>query len=195
MQIFHADKTAHFKIVYHGAGLGGKTTNMHQIFSRLKPEQRLSQNVIEVPTQQDKTLTFDFMPLTIGKIGMYEVVLKFYTVPGQVHYENSRKLILDDVDGVVFVADSQPELRNENIRMLNELQESLKAQNSDNEVVTILQLNKRDLPDVMDVEQMLSGLQKNDEAYYEASAINGNGVMETMQTIVQMVISNFRSSK
>lgn len=195
MQIFHDDKTAHFKIVYHGAGLCGKTTNMHQIFTRLKPEQKLSQKIMEVPTQQDKTLTFDFMPLTIGKIGMYDVVLKFYTVPGQVHYENSRKLILDDVDGVVFVADSQPELRNENIRMLAELQETLKAQDSENDVVTILQLNKRDLPDVMDVEMMLSDLQKNDEAYYEASALTGTGVMETMQTIVQMVIANFRKDK
>lgn len=194
MKIFHEDKAAHFKIVYHGVGLGGKTTNLHQIFSRLKPEQKLSQSIMEVPTTEDKTLTFDCMPLTIGKIGMYQVVLKFYTVPGQVHYEKSRKLILDDVDGVVFVADSQPELRNENVRMLGELQDTLKAQNSNNDVVTVLQLNKRDLPDVMSVEQMLSDLQKDDEAYYEASAINGTGVMETMQTIVQMVIANFRKS-
>lgn len=194
MQIHREDKTIHLKIVYHGVGLGGKTTNLHQIFNRVRPEQKLSQEIMEIPTQEDKTLTFDIMPLTIGSIRGYTAQFSFYTVPGQVHYINSRRLILEDVDGVVFVADSQPAMREENKRMLAELKGFLKQMNY-SDVALALQFNKRDLPNVMSVELMAQDLLENDEPYFEASAISGTGVMETMQTIVQMTIANHYPSK
>lgn len=189
MEINRQDKTVHFKIVYHGVGLGGKTTNLHSIFERVRPEQKLSQEIMEIPTQEDKTLSFDIMPLTIGSIRGYTALFSFYTVPGQVHYKNSRKLILEGVDGVVFVADSQVMMREENKRMLAELKDFLKERNY-KDVCLALQFNKRDLPGIMDVEMMTQDLLENDEPFFEASAVNGTGVMETMQTIVQMSISS-----
>lgn len=190
MRLFREDKQAHFKIVYHGAGLCGKTTNMHQIFRRLQPEQKLTPEIVEIPTQQDKTLSFDFMPLSIGKIGAYAAVFEFYTVPGQVHYQSSRKLILDGVDGVVFVADSQNQMKEENIRMLEELKSYLRVIKPNEEIPIALQFNKRDLFNVMPVEMMLDDLQEKDEPWFEGSALSGEGVMETMQTIVRMVLAN-----
>lgn len=194
MEIFQNEKAVLFKIVYYGPGLCGKTTNLQQVFRRLQPEQRLSDEIMEIPTQTDKTLTFDFMPLTIGKLGVYTVKLSFYTVPGQVHYQASRKLILQDVDGLVFVADSQAAMRDENIRTLSEMNDFLKAQGSEN-IPLVLQFNKRDLHETMNVQELAKDLQQNDEPWFEASALTGEGVMETMQTIVRMTVANANPSK
>lgn len=181
-----SDKTIQFKIVYHGPGLCGKTTNLQQIFTRVRPDQKLSQSIMEIPTQEDKTLSFDLMPLSIGSIKGYTATFSFYTVPGQVHYQTSRKLILEDVDGVVFVADSQRQLRNENIRMLEELKKTV----NNPELPLVFQFNKRDLPDIMDIETMKEDLLEEGEPYYEAVAIKGIGIMETYQTIVNLTVSN-----
>ena len=194
MEIIRDEKAVLFKIVYYGPGLCGKTTNLQQIFEKLKPEQRLTQEIMTIPTQTDKTLTFDFMPLTIGKLGSYTVKLSFYTVPGQVHYQASRKIILQDVDGLVFVADSQVSMREENVKTLREMKEFLHAQGSEN-IPLVLQLNKRDLSGVMTVDAMLRDLQNGDEPFFAAAAIDGEGVMETMQTVVRMTVANANISK
>jgi signal recognition particle receptor subunit beta len=190
METLQNEKSVLFKIVYYGPGLCGKTTNLQQIFARLKPEQKLTQSIIEIPTQTDQTLSFDFMPLSVGKIGSYTVKLSFYTVPGQVHYQASRKLILQDADGVVFVADSQPAIRQQNRQTLSEMKNYLKAQNL-GEIPMVLQFNKRDLTNVMSVEEMARDLQGEREApWFEAAAIEGIGVMETMQTIIRMTVAS-----
>lgn len=180
------NKTIHVKIVYHGPGLCGKTTNLQQIFARVRPDQKLSQAIMEIPTQEDKTLSFDLMPLSIGSIKGYTATFSFYTVPGQVHYQTSRKLILEDVDGVVFVADSQRQLRDENLRMLDELKKTI----NNPEVPIVFQFNKRDLPDIMDVETMKADLLEENEPYYEAIATHGEGIIETYQTIVNLTVTN-----
>ena len=185
--IYNRDnKTIQFKIVYHGPGLCGKTTNLHQIFARVRPDQKISQEIMEIPTQEDKTLSFDLIPLSIGSIKGYTATFSFYTVPGQVHYQTSRKLILEDVDGVVFVADSQKQIRDENIRMLDELRKIV----NNPELPLVFQFNKRDLPDVMDVETMQADLIDEDQPFYEAVATQGIGIMETFQTIVRLTVSN-----
>ncbi len=191
MRIFQNEKTVIFKIVYYGPGLCGKTTNLQQVFARLQPEQKLSPEIIEIPTQTDKTLTFDFLPLTVGKIGAFKVKFSFYTVPGQVHYQASRKLILQDVDGLVFVADSQNEMRDENIRTLEEMNGFLKAQRLE-DVPVVLQFNKRDLSNVMTVQEMAKDLQLHDEPWFQASALTGEGVMETMRTISRITVANVK---
>lgn len=190
MQVHREDKSIHFKIVYHGPALCGKTTNLMEIFNRVRPEQRLSPSVLEIPTKEDKTLTYDIMPLTMGNIKGYTPVFSIYTVPGQVYYKNSRRMILQDVDGVVFVADSQPEMREANIEILKELNDYLKEQNS-SDTVQVFQFNKRDLSDVMDVETMKRDLIGAGGApYFEAAAIEGDGVMETLQTILKLTVAN-----
>ena len=191
MEINYGDKSILFKVVYHGPGLCGKTTNLQEIFRRSRPEQRLSQSILEIPTTEDKTLTFDLLPMNIGQIRGLTATFSFYTVPGQVHYKKSRELILQGVDGVVFVADSQPEMRDENIRMLGELKGYLHTMNlPDTPIVT--QFNKRDLPGVMDVGLMKKDLlEKVDDLYYEAIALDGTGVMETMETVVRLAVAQY----
>ena len=189
MEINRGDKSILFKIVYHGPGLCGKTTNLQEIFRRSHAEQRLSDSIVEIPTMEDKTLTFDLLPLNIGKIRGYTATFSFYTVPGQVHYQKSRQLILEGVDGVVFVADSQASMRDENIRMLGELKEYLRAMNLENTPL-VTQFNKRDLPSVMDVGIMKQDLLADgDGTYFEAIALDGTGVMETMETIIRLAVA------
>jgi signal recognition particle receptor subunit beta len=201
MFVNRQDGSIHLKIVYHGAGLCGKTTNLQEIFKRTRAEQKLSQSIMEIPTKEDKTLSYDIMPLTTqNKIRGLTPVFSFWTVPGQVHYKSSRKLILEDVDGIVFVADSQSSQRNGNILMLAEMKAILEELNTAKKldlenIALVFQFNKRDLPGIMDAETLKQDLGIMDEPCFEASAINGVGVMETMQTIVQMTISNNYPSK
>lgn len=156
---------------------------------------------MEIQTQEDRTLSYDNVPLTTQrKIGGYTPVFFFYTVPGQVRYKNSRKLIFDDVNGIVSAADSQKEMREKDIWMLAELNETLKELSVLNKVTLedialVLQFNKRYLPDAINADAMLLDLVKAEEPIFEASVINGEGVMETMQTIVQMAIENYYTSK
>lgn len=188
MKINWAEKTAYAKIVYYGPGLGGKTTNLQKLFDMLPPESR-SKTLETIPTQTDRTLFFDFMPVNVGKVGLFDVKLGVYTVPGQTFYHATRKAVLFGTTAVVFVADSQPLMREENQRSLSELKEFLATYNiMYNEIPSVIQFNKRDLPDIMPVELMTGDLQKNREVCIEACAIDGTGVMETLNTITKMAI-------
>jgi len=162
------------KIVYYGAGLGGKTTNLQQIFDKTNEKQK--GKMISLATETDRTLFFDFLPLDLGTVRGFKTRFHLYTVPGQVFYDASRKLILRGVDGVVFVADSQPERMDANVEALENLQENLKEHGYDfTKIPYVLQLNKRDLPNVLPVEELKKELVKKNEAVFEAVAFQGSG--------------------
>ena len=165
------------KIVYYGAGLGGKTTNLQHIFDKTNEKQK--GKMISLATETDRTLFFDFLPLDLGTVRGFKTRFHLYTVPGQVFYDASRKLILRGVDGVVFVADSQPERMDANIEALDNLQDNLKEHGYDfKKIPYVLQLNKRDLPNVMPVDVLKKELSKKNEAVFEAVAFQGSGVIE-----------------
>lgn len=195
MEYFKDEKVVLFRIVYYGPGLCGKTTNLHQIFSRLQPSERLSQSILEIPTQTDRTLTFDCLPMSAGTINGNTVKLQLFTVPGQVHYQASRKLILKGADGVVFVADSQRSMQEQNQISISEMKIYMKSMNIGDSPI-VLQYNKQDLPDAMDFEEMERDLQGERESpSFNASAISGTGVMETMNTIVKLVKSKVKKNR
>ena len=155
------------KIVYYGAGLGGKTTNLQHIFDKTVDKQK--SKMISLATETDRTLFFDFLPLDLGTVRGFRTRFHLYTVPGQVFYDASRKLILRGVDGVVFVADSQEERMDANIEALENLQENLKEHGYDfKKIPYVLQFNKRDLPSAMAVEELKRELAKKDEPTFEA---------------------------
>ncbi len=195
MEFFKEEKVVLFRVVYYGPGLCGKTTNLIQIFSRLMPDEKLSQSILEIPTQTDKTLTFECLPMSAGTISGNAVKVQLYTVPGQVHYQASRKLILKGADGVVFVADSQRSMQEQNQISLSEMKIYMKSLNLDKKPI-VLQYNKQDLPDAMDFEEMERDLQGEVETpSFAASAISGTGVMETMNTILQMAKSEAKKNR
>ncbi|MEW6110553.1 MAG: GTPase domain-containing protein [Thermodesulfobacteriota bacterium] len=180
-----------FKIVYYGPGLSGKTTNLIHIHSTLDPERR--GDIVVLDTEEERTLFFDFFPLALGRIGDFSVRFNMYTVPGQVYYEASRRLILDGADGIVFVADSQPNRLNENIQSFQMLQESLTSYGVDwKEFPLVLQYNKRDLQDLLPVGTLESRLGLNGIPVQEAVATAGTGVMETIRIASRAVIEKFQ---
>jgi len=197
MEINHRERVVNLKVVYYGPALCGKTTNLKSTFDRLKPEQRLTNSIIEIPTESDRTLKYEFLPLTIGKIGGYEARFAVYTVPGQVYYDASRKLILKNVDGVVFVADSQKGKGDDNALSLTELERNLALQNVKlyEDVSLVLQFNKQDSDNAMPVALMANSLQKDDTPYFAAAALTGEGVMETFQTIIRMTVANVKMAR
>src|ERR1700749_3982282 len=159
--INYASKEINCKIVYYGPGLCGKTTNLQYIYNKPAPESK--GKMISLATEADRTLFFDFLPLDLGSIRGFTTRFHLYTVPGQVFYDASRKLILRGVDGVVFVADSQEERMDANIEALDNLQENLSEHGYDfTKVPSVLQLNKRDLPPAMAVEDLKRELVKKD---------------------------------
>ncbi|HEX6905461.1 MAG TPA: ADP-ribosylation factor-like protein, partial [Terriglobales bacterium] len=163
------------KIVYYGPGLGGKTTNLQWIFERTGEQQK--GKMISLATETERTLFFDFLPLDLGTVRGFKTRIHLYTVPGQVFYDASRKLILRGVDGVVFVADSQEERMDANVEALENLQENLKEHSYDfNRIPYVLQLNKRDLPNAMPVDTLKQELLKKNEPVIEAIAFQGQGV-------------------
>ena len=175
------------KIVYYGAGLGGKTTNLQYIFDKTGEKQK--GKMISLATETDRTLFFDFLPLDLGTVRGFKTRFHLYTVPGQVFYDASRKLILRGVDGVVFVADSQGERMDANVEALENLQENLKEHGYDfTKIPYVLQLNKRDLPNAMTVEELKQGLTKKGEPIFEAVAFQGKGVFETLKEIARQVL-------
>lgn len=198
MEIFHRERVINFKIVYYGPALGGKSTNLFQTFARLQPQQKLTNAVMEIPTDTDRTLKYEFLPLAIGQIGSYQARFAVYTVPGQVYYEASRKLILKNVDGVVFVADSQKGKYGDNLISLLELERNLEDQQLKlyEKIPLVLQFNKQDAAGAMGIEEMTDALQKNEDVpVFAASARTGEGVMETFQTIIRTVVSNVKVGK
>ena len=176
------------KIVYYGPGLCGKTTNLQYIYDRTNPAAK--GKLISLATETDRTLFFDFLPLDLGKIGEFKVRFHLYTVPGQVFYDASRKLILKGVDGVIFVADSQVERMDANVEAIDNLVVNLKSQGYDlMNIPYVLQFNKRDLPNVAPVDEMVRLLKKKDEPVIDAVAPKGVGVFETLKAVAKLVLS------
>ena len=175
------------KIVYYGAGLGGKTTNLQHVFDKTADKNR--GKMISLATETDRTLFFDFLPLDLGTVRGFKTRFHLYTVPGQVFYDASRKLILRGVDGVVFVADSQEERMDANIEALDNLNDNLKEHGYDfAKIPYVLQLNKRDLPNALPVDTLRKELIKKGESVFEAVASQGMGVFETLKEVARQVL-------
>ena len=175
------------KIVYYGAGLGGKTTNLQYIYGKTAEQQR--GKMISLATETERTLFFDFLPLDVGTVRGFRTRFHLYTVPGQVFYDASRKLILRGVDGVVFVADSQAERMDANLEALENLDENLREHGYDiNNIPYVLQLNKRDLRNALPVETLARELLRKGEPVLEAVAATGEGVFETLKEVARQVL-------
>lgn len=189
--INYASREISCKIVYYGPGLCGKTTNLQYIYDSTAPQAK--GKLISLATETDRTLFFDFMPLELGTVRGFKTRFHLYTVPGQVYYDASRKLILKGVDGVVFVADSQEERMDANIESLYNLEENLQTQGFNlMELPYVLQLNKRDLSNVIPVDELTSELQKKGEPTFEAVATNGEGVFDTLKAVAKQVLTELR---
>jgi signal recognition particle receptor subunit beta len=189
--INYSSREINCKIVYYGPGLCGKTTNLQFVFKKTKPEQK--GKLISLATETERTLFFDFLPLALGDIKGFKVRFHLYTVPGQVFYAASRKLILKGVDGVVFVADSQVERMEANIESLDDLKINLAEQGYELEKLPFtMQLNKRDLPNVAPVKEMTALLNPNNIPTFEAVAVNGPGVFETLKDVAKRVLFELR---
>ena len=179
------------KLVYYGPGLGGKTANLQWIYDHTGSGQK--GKMISLATETDRTLFFDFLPLDLGSVRGFKVRLHLYTVPGQVFYEASRKLILKGADGVVFVADSQEERLDANLETLENLQEHLKEHNLDFKTIPyILQLNKRDLPNILPLEELKRHLQTKGETALVAVAVTGQGVFDTLKELAKLVLAELK---
>lgn len=187
----YEDKEFIFKLVYCGPGLSGKTTNLLYIHRMLA--ERLKGPMITLDTEQERTLFFDFLPLDIGEIQGFKIRFHMYTVPGQVYYEASRRLILDGADGVVFVADSQPDRVEDNITSFQMMEENLRSYNIEPKSFPIsLQYNKRDCENPLALGTLEKRLQLNDIPTIEAVATEGQGVMETVRSLSKLVITQFK---
>lgn len=191
--INYASREINCKIVYYGPGLGGKTTNLQYIYDTSAAQQK--GKLISLATETERTLFFDFLPLELGTVRGFKARFHLYTVPGQVFYDASRKLILKGVDGVVFVADSQRERMDANVEALWNLEDNLKGHGYDfGKIPYVLQLNKRDLPDVLSLDDMKRELVRKDEPIIEAVAPKGIGVFETLKGVAKQVLTDLRKS-
>jgi signal recognition particle receptor subunit beta len=189
--INYASREINCKIVYYGPGLCGKTTNLQHIFNATAPQSK--GKLISLATETDRTLFFDFMPLELGTVRGFKTRFHLYTVPGQVFYDASRKLILKGVDGVVFVADSQEERMDANIESLYNLEENLRTQGYElMKLPYVLQLNKRDLPNILPVEELAAELGRKSEPVVEAVASTGAGVFDTLKAVAKQVLTELR---
>ena len=191
--INYASREINCKIVYYGPGLGGKTTNLQYIYDSTAPQAK--GKLISLATETDRTLFFDFLPLDLGTVRGFKTRFHLYTVPGQVFYDASRKLILKGVDGVVFVADSQQERMDANIESLYNLEINLHQQGYElKKVPYVLQLNKRDLPNVVAAEELKKELNRNGEPTFEAVANKGVGVFDTLRAVAKQVLLELRKN-
>jgi hypothetical protein len=186
--INYASREINCKIVYYGPGLCGKTTNLQWIYDKTNPTAK--GKLISLATETDRTLFFDFLPLELGTVRGFKTRFHLYTVPGQVFYDASRKLILKGVDGVIFVADSQVERMDANVEAIDNLVVNLKSQGYDlMNIPYVLQFNKRDLPNVAPVDEMVRLLKKKEEPVIDAVAPKGVGVFETLKAVAKLVLS------
>jgi signal recognition particle receptor subunit beta len=184
-------KEINCKIVYYGPGLGGKTTNIQYIYQKTSSNNK--GQMITLNTENERTLFFDFLPLDLGEIRGFKTRFHLYTVPGQVFYEASRKLILRGVDGLVFVADSQVERMEANLESYQGLERNLSEQGYDvSKVPMVMQWNKRDLPNVVPVEDLQFQLNKRKFPAFEATATTGHGVFETLKMVSKSVLLNIK---
>jgi len=187
MFINWARKEITLKIVYYGPGLSGKTTNLRFIHNKLDPS--LRGDLISLNTKEDRTLFFDFLQLEVGKIQGKKPIFNLYTVPGQVYYKQSRKLILSGVDGVVFVADAQKERMEDNLDTLLDLEQNLIDMGQTIQSFPwVIQFNKQDLPNRENLKTLLNNLNFYNAPYFETVATKGIGVFETLKTIINRVI-------
>ncbi len=192
MAIFnYAAREMTAKIVYYGPGLSGKTTSIQYIHTKISPKNK--GKLVSLATETDRTLFFDFFPVEFGQIGGFKVKFNFYTVPGQVFYNTTRKLVLKGADGVVFVADSQPGMMEQNLESLENLKENLKAHGVDWETAPFcIQYNKRDMPGALSVEEMRARLNPRGVPDFETSATTGMGIMEAMKTTCKLVLEDIQ---
>jgi signal recognition particle receptor subunit beta len=185
--INYASREINCKIVYYGPGLCGKTTNLQHVYQKTAPEAK--GKMISLATETERTLFFDFLPLALGEIRGFKTRFHLYTVPGQVFYDASRKLILKGVDGVVFVADSQEERLDANIESLENLKVNLEEQGYQLELLPfVIQYNKRDLPNVNSVEELRELLNPDGVPDFEACAQTGEGVFETLKAVAKLIL-------
>jgi len=189
--INYAAKEINCKIVYYGPGLGGKTTNLQHIYNKTAPDRR--GKMISLATEADRTLFFDFLPLDLGTIRGFTTRFHLYTVPGQVFYDASRKLILKGGDGVVFVADSQVDRMEANIESIRNLELNLEEHGFDLRAIPYaLQFNKRDLPSVMPVDEMYRMLNYKREPTFVGIATQGTGVFDTLKSVAKQILVELR---
>jgi signal recognition particle receptor subunit beta len=187
----YVNKEVNCKIVYYGPGLGGKTTNIQYVYQKTSGDSK--GNIISLNTENERTLFFDFLPLDLGEIRGFKTRFHLYTVPGQVFYEASRKLILRGVDGVVFVADSQVERMEANLESLKSLEKNLTDQGYDiTKIPMVMQWNKRDLPNATGIKDLHDALNKWGVPEFEAVAMKGNGVFDTLKMISKLVLMNLK---
>lgn len=180
------------KIVYYGPALSGKTTCLRYIFS--SPEIENKGKLITLDTDGDRTLFFDFLPLEIGKLGNYSIKIQLYTVPGQVAYDTTRKLVLQGADGVVFVADSQVITREQNIESFGNLKKNIKLNNLTlNEIPLIFQYNKRDLKEILPIDILNKDLNPEHKSFFPTIAPNGENVLEGLHSIIKLVIIHLKN--
>ncbi len=188
--INYATREINVKIVYYGPGLGGKTTNLRWIYGKL--DQNTKGKMITLATEMDRTLFFDFLPVDLGKVRGFQTRFHLYTVPGQVFYNASRRIILRGADGIIFVADSQRERREDNIDSLENLRDNLATFNLRlSDTPYVMQYNKRDLPNLMTVAEMEGLLNTERVLYFESVATQGIGVFDTLKEIAKTVIRKF----
>ena len=189
--INYSSREINCKIVYYGPGLCGKTTNLQYIYNKTNPD--LKGKMISLATETERTLFFDFLPLALGQIRGFKTRFHLYTVPGQVFYDASRKLILKGVDGVVFVADSQVERMEANIESLENLRQNLGEQGYDlDRISCVVQYNKRDLPNAADLDEMKRLLNPKGMPDFEACATLGKGVFETLKAVARGVLRDLK---
>ena len=189
--INYASREINCKIVYYGPGLCGKTTNLQYVYQKTANESK--GKMISLATESERTLFFDFLPLALGEVRGFKTRFHLYTVPGQVFYDASRKLILKGVDGIVFVADSQEERMDANIESLENLKENLEEQGYDLfKLPYVIQYNKQDLPNLSPMEELHRFLNPTNVPEYKACAMSGVGVFETLKAIAKLVLMDLK---
>lgn len=187
VQINFAAREVNCKIVYYGPGMSGKTTNLEIVHQKVPAKNK--GDLTSIATEGERTLFFDFLPLDIGTVSGMSTKFQLYTVPGQVYYSSTRKLVLRGVDGIVFVADSQKDKLKENIESMQDLRDNLASYNIDIEKIPlVIQYNKRDMPDVMDINSLEKEINTFNVPYLEAVAITGEGVIKTLKVAAKMVL-------
>ena len=190
--INYAGREINCKIVYYGTGLGGKTTNLEYVYSKVNPDAK--GKMISLATETERTLFFDFLPIDLGDVKGFKTRFHLYTVPGQVYYNASRKLILKGVDGVIFVADSQAERMEANIEAMHNLYENLDSYGYDLTTIPFaMQYNKRDLPNAMSMADLRAQLNPMGVPDFEGVAIEGQGVFETLGAVSKLVVRKMGS--
>jgi signal recognition particle receptor subunit beta len=190
--INYSSREINCKIVYYGPGLGGKTTNIQYVYEKLAPETK--GKLVTLATEMDRTLFFDFLPLELGEVKGFKTRFHLYTVPGQVYYNASRKLILRGVDGIVFVADSSEARFDANIEALYNLHDNLKEYDLDlKEIPFVMQWNKRDMPDAIPVQELVEELNPEGFEHFEAVAVNGVGVFDTLKCVAKQVLRQLQT--